>query len=108
MNMIAKNKFKYSVDDFGTEVNVGDIIVYALSGHLYISQVLGFTELAIYVSEYKKPNSRWRYRNLNISEHNSKKYYRWISFKVIEKNVPISELLKPFCYFHQMRDNGTL
>ena len=102
MNMIAKNKFKYSVDDFGTEVNVGDIIVYASHGSLYIGQVLGFTELAIYVSEYKKPNARWPYRNTNISKHNSKKYCRWISFKVVEKNVPISELLKPHCYFHQM------
>ena len=102
MNMIAKNKFKYSVDSFGTEVNVGDIIVYATHSTLYIGQVLGFTELAIYVSEYEKPNIRWRYRNLSISEHNSKRYYRYLSFKVIEKNVPISELLKPYCYFHQM------
>lgn len=102
MNTTAKNKFKYSVDSFGTEVNVGDIIVYASSGTLYIGQVLGFTELAIYVSEYKKPSIRWSYRNLNISEHNSKKYCRWLSFKVIEKNAPISELLKPYCYFHQM------
>ena len=69
MNMTAKNKFKYSVDDFGTEVNVGDIIVYASQGSLYIGQVLGFTELAIYVSEYKKSNSMWSYRNTNISEH---------------------------------------
>ena len=102
MNMIAKNKFKYSVDSFGTEVNVGDIIVYASSGTLYISQVLGFTELAIYLSDYKKPNIKWSFRNLNISEHNSKKYCRYLSFKVIEKNAPISELLKPHCYFHQM------
>lgn len=102
MNMIAKNKFKYSVDSFGTEVNVGDIIVYASAGQLYIGQVLGFTELAIYVSEYKNPNNKWSYRNLNISEHNSKRYYRYLSFKVIEKNVPISELLKPYCYFHQI------
>lgn len=108
MSTIAKNKFQYSVDSFGTEVNVGDIIVYASGGTLYISQVLGFTELAIYVSVYKKPNNRWRYRNLDISEHNSKKYYRWLSFKVIEKNVPISELLKPYCYFHQMQNNGTI
>ena len=102
MNMIAKNKFKYSVDSFGTEVNVGDIIVYSSNSTLYIGQVLGFTELAIYVSDYKKPNNNWRYRNLNISEHNSKRYYRYLSFKVIEKNAPISELLKPYCYFHQM------
>jgi len=102
MSTIAKNKFKYSVDSFGTEVNVGDIIVYASGGTLYISQVLGFTELAIYISDYKKPNNNWSFRNFNISEHNSKKYCRWLSFKVIEKNAPISELLKPYCYFHQM------
>lgn len=102
MSTIAKNKFKYSVDSFGTEVNVGDIIVYASGGTLYISQVLGFTELAIYVSEYKKPRDKWKYRNLGISEHNSKRYHRHLSFKVIEKNAPISELLKPHCYFHQM------
>ena len=102
MSMIAKSKFKFNVDSFGTEVNVGDIIVYASGGTLYISQVLGFTELAIYISDYKKPNIKWSFRNLNISEHNSKKYYRWLSFKVIEKNAPISELLKPHCYFHQM------
>ena len=102
MSMIAKNKFKYSVDSFGTEVNVGDIIVYASHSTLYIGQVLGFTELAIYVSEYKKPHDKWKYRNLGISEHNSKRYYRYLSFKVIEKNAPISELLKPHCYFHQM------
>ena len=102
MSTIAKNKFKYSVDDFGTEVNVGDIIVYASGGQLYIGQVLGFTELAIYVSEYKKLHDKWKYRNLGISEHNSKRYYRYLSFKVIEKNAPISELLKPYCYFHQM------
>lgn len=102
MNMIAKNKFKYSVDSFGTEVNVGDIIVYASGGTLYIGQVLGFTELAIYVSEYKNPNKRWRYRTLDISAHNSTRYHRWLSFKVIEKNVPIFESLKQYCYFHQM------
>lgn len=102
MNTTAKNKFKYGVDDFGTEVNVGDIIVYASSGTLYIGQVLGFTKLAIYVSEYKYPNHKWAYKNTDLSEHNSKRYYRWLSFKVIEKNVPISELLKPHCYFHQM------
>lgn len=102
MNIIAKNKFRYDVDDFGTKVNVGDIIVYASGGQLYIGQVLGFTKLAIYVSDYKSPKNKWRYRNLNISEHNSKRYYQWLSFKVIEKNVPISELLKPYCYFHQM------
>lgn len=102
MSTIAKNKFRYSVDDFGTEVNVGDIIVYGIHSTLYIGQVLGFTELAIYISDYKKPNIKWSYRNLNISEHNSKKYCRWLSFKVIEKNAPISELLKPYCYFHQM------
>ena len=46
--------------------------------------------------------------NTPVEQHNSKRYLRYISFKVIEKQKVIPDILKPFCYFHQIRNNGTL
>ena len=110
MNMIVKSNssFKKSKNSFGDEVDIGDIIAYASGGTLCVAQVLGFTPKGIYIStDYNKT------RNYNsiygpVDQHNSKRYMRWLSFKVIEKQRVIPDILKPFCYFHQIRDNGTL
>ena len=110
MNMTAKNNssFKKSKDSFGDEVDIGDIIAYASGGTLCVAQVLGFTPNGIYIStdydkirDYNRPHTP-------VDQHNSKRYLRWLSFKVIEKQRVIPDILKPFCYFHQIRDNGTL
>ena len=110
MNMTAKNNssFKKSKDTFGDEVNIGDIIAYASGGTLCVAQVLGFTPKGIYIStdHYKNRNRNSIYGP--VDQHNSKRYLRYLSFKVIEKQKAIPDILKPFCYFHQMRDNGTL
>ena len=114
MNMIAKSNssFKKSEDSFGDEVDIGDIIAYASGGTLCVAQVLGFTPNGIYIStHYGKTRSYNRSYNriyTPVDEHNSKRYLRYLSFKVIEKQRVIPDILKPFCYFHQIRDNGTL
>ena len=110
MNMIAKSNssFDKDTDSFGDEVNIGDIIAYASGGTLCVAQVLGFTPNGIYIStDYNKTMKYNRIRT-PVDQHNSKRYLRYISFKVIEKQKVIPDILKPFCYFHQIRNNGTL
>ena len=110
MNMIAKNNssFKKSKDVFGDEVDIGDIIAYASGGTLCVAQVLGFTPNGIYLSTCYDKTRNYNRITTPVDQHNSKRYLRWISFKVIEKQKVIPDILKPFFYFHQMRDNGTL
>ena len=110
MNMTAKSNssFKKSKDAFGDTVDIGDIIAYASGGTLCVAQVLGFTPNGIYISTYYNKTRNHNNICAPIDQHNSKRYLRYISFKVIEKQKVIPDILKPFCYFHQMRDNGTL
>ena len=110
MNMTAKSNssFDKSKDSFGDKVDIGDIIAYASNGTLCVAQVLGFTPMGIYLSSYYNQNGRYHRPNIPVDQHNSKRYLRWLSFKVIEKQKIIPDILKPFCYFHQIRDNGTL
>ena len=109
MNTIATNKpYRLSKDSFNDDVNIGDIIAYASGGTLCVAQVLGFTPMGIYISTCHIKNRKYNIIHTPIDEHNSKRYLRYISFKVIEKQKVIPDVLKPFCYFHQMRDNGTL
>lgn len=109
MNTIATNKpYRLSKDSFNDDVNIGDIIAYASGGTLCVAQVLGFTPMGIYISTYYNKTGKYNSINKPVDQHNSKRYLRWLSFKVIEKQKAISDELKPFCYFHQMRDNGTL
>ena len=110
MNMIAKSNssFDKGVDSFGDDVDIGDIIAYASGGTLCIAQVLGFTPNGIYISTNHHENRRYNMINTPVKQHNSKRYLRYISFKVIEKQKVIPDILKPFCYFHQIRNNGTL
>ena len=110
MNMIAKSNssFDKGKDSFGDEVDIGDIIAYASGGTLCIAQVLGFTPNGIYISTDYNKTMKYNRIMAPIDQHNSKRYLRYISFKVIEKQKVIPDILKPFCYFHQIRDNGTL
>lgn len=110
MNMIAKSNssFKRSEDSFGDKVDIGDIIAYASGGTLCVAQVLGFTPMGIYLSTHYDKTRNYNRNYTPVDEHNSKRYVRWLSFKVIEKQRVIPDILKPFCYFHQIRDNGTL
>ena len=110
MNMIAKNNlhFDKDKDSFGDEVDIGDIIAYASGGTLCVAQVLGFTPMGIYISTDYDKNRNYNRIWTPLDQHNSKRYLRYLSFKVIEKQRVIPDILKPFCYFHQMRDNGTL
>ena len=110
MNMTAKNNlhFDKDKDSFGDEVDIGDIIAYASGGTLCVAQVLGFTPMGIYISTDYDKNRNYNRIWTPLDQHNSKRYLRYLSFKVIEKQRVIPDILKPFCYFHQMRDNGTL
>lgn len=110
MNMIAKSNssFKKSKDAFGDTVDIGDIIAYASGGTLCVAQVLGFTPMGIYISTHYDEKRRYNRINSPVEQHDSKRYLRYISFKVIEKQKVIPDILKPFCYFHQIRNNGTL
>lgn len=110
MNMTAKSNssFYKSKDSFGDDVDIGDIIAYASGGTLCLAQVLGFTPNGIYISTWHHKNRRYNMINTPVDQHNSKRYLRYISFKVIEKQKVIPDILKPFCYFHQIRNNGTL
>ena len=110
MNMTAKNNssFDKDTDSFGDDVDIGDIIAYASGGTLCLAQVLGFTPNGIYISTYHYETRRYNMINRPIDQHNSKRYLRYINFKVIEKQKVIPDILKPFCYFHQIRNNGTL
>ena len=110
MNMTAKSNssFDKDTDSFGDRVDIGDIIAYASGGTLCVAQVLGFTPNGIYIStDYNKAMEYNRIKT-PVNQHNSKRYLRYISFKVIEKQKVIPDILKPFCYFHQIRNNGTL
>ena len=110
MNMTAKSNssFYKSKDSFGDDVDIGDIIAYASGGTLCIAQVLGFTPNGIYISTDYNKTMKYNRIMSPIDQHNSKRYLRYISFKVIEKQKVIPDILKPFCYFHQIRNNGTL
>ena len=110
MNMIAKSNssFDKDTDSFGDRVDIGDIIAYASGGTLCVAQVLGFTPNGIYISTDYNKAMKYNRIMTPIDQHNSKRYLRYISFKVIEKQKVIPDILKPFCYFHQIRDNGTL
>ena len=57
--------------------------------------ILGFTPLGIYIS-----NSIYD----SIEKHDCKKYYRYLSYAVIEKNTIIPKALEKYCYFHQMEN----
>ena len=107
--MTATNKpYHFSKDSFNDDANVGDIIAYASGGTLCLAQILGFTPNGIYISTCHIKNRTYNMINTPVDQHNSKRYLRYISFKVIEKQKVIPDILKPFCYFHQMRNNGTL
>ena len=109
MNMIATNKpYRLSKDNFNDDVNIGDIIAYASGGTLCVAQVLGFTPNGIYISTDYDKNRKYNRIYSPIDYHNSKRYLRYLSFKVIEKQKAISDELKPFCYFHQIDKNGTV
>ena len=109
MNMTAKNKpYHLSKDSFNDDANIGDIIAYASGGTLCLAQILGFTPMGIYISTHYDEKRGYNRINSPIEQHDSRRYLRWISFKVIEKQKAIPDVLKPFCYFHQMGDNGTL
>lgn len=99
MSTIAGSDFRYKQDDFGEDANVGDIIVRAAGGYLIMSYILGFTKNGIYVSQSGKRN---HYTNTNLADHNSRKYMRYINFKIVEKNSVIPEILLPLCYLNQM------
>ena len=91
----------YERDVLKEQVDVGDIVVFAIRGCLYFGYVLGLTPYGIYISERNK-----RYE-LNVSLHDKKRYYRYVSFKIIEKHAKIPEQLKSLCNFNQMRrDDG--
>ena len=102
MNMTAKSNssFDKDTDSFGDRVDIGDIIAYASGGTLCVAQVLGFTPMGIYISTHY--TGKYNIINAPFDQHNSKRYLRWLSFKVIEKQKAISDELKPFCYFHQI------
>ena len=107
--MTATNKpYHFSKDSFNDDANVGDIIAYASGGTLCLAQILGFTPNGIYISTNYNKTGNYNSICIPIDQHNSKRYLRWLSFKVIEKQKVIPDILKPFCYFHQMRNNGTL
>ena len=107
--MTATNKpYNFSKDSFNDDANVGDIIAYASGGTLCLAQILGFTPNGIYISTCHIKNRTYNMINTPVEQHNSKRYLRYISFKVIEKQKVIPDILKPFCYFHQIRNNGTL
>ena len=107
MNTIATNKpYRLSKDSFNDDVNIGDIIAYASGGTLCVAQVLGFTPMGIYISTHY--TGKYNIINAPFDQHNSNRYLRWLSFKVIEKQKAISDELKPFCYFHQIDKNGTV
>ena len=109
MNTIATNKpYRLSKDSFNDDVNIGDIIAYASGGTLCVAQVLGFTPNGIYISTDYDNTMKYNRINTPVEQHNSKRYLRYISFKVIEKQKAISDELKPFCYFHQIDKNGTV
>ena len=110
MNMTAKSNssFDKDTDSFGDRVDIGDIIAYASGGTLCVAQVLGFTPMGIYISTCHIKNRKYNIIHTPIDEHNSKRYLRYISFKVIEKQKVIPDVLKPFCYFHQIDKNGTV
>ena len=110
MNMIAKSNssFDKNKDSFGDNVDIGDIIAYASGGTLCLAQVLGFTPNGIYISTCHIKNRTYNMINTPVEQHNSKRYLRYISFKVIEKQKVIPDILKPFCYFHQMKQDGTV
>lgn len=96
MNTIVKNE----IDSFGKEAFVGDLIIYATHSELRIGIILKFTPCSIVVSN----SSIWK-NNYNWKEHNIKKYVRkdWFSFKVLEENVEIPQILLPYCNFNQIR-----
>ena len=110
MNMTAKSNssFDKGKDSFGDDVDIGDIIAYASGGTLCVAQVLGFTPNGIYISTDYNNTMKYNRIMAPIDQHNSKRYLRYISFKVIEKQKVIPDILKPFCYFHQMKQNGTV
>lgn len=80
-------------DKFGQEASVGDIIIYAICSEVKKAYILGFTPMGIYIS-----NSVYD----SIEKHDCKKYYRYLSYAVIEKNTIIPKALEKYCYFHQM------
>lgn len=100
MSTTVRSDFRYSKDAFGQDANIGDIIIRAVGSYLVMSYILGFTKNGIYVSENDK---RHYYSNAGLEEHNSKKYLRYITFKIIEKNSVIPEILLPLCYLNQMK-----
>lgn len=85
-------------DIVGEQVDIGDIVVYARQSILYSGYVLGLTSMGIYISE----NSR-KWNDFDVSFHDKKKYYRYLSFKIIKKNTYIPEQLRPLCNFNQMK-----
>ena len=96
MNTIVKNE----IDSFGKEAFVGDLIIYAIHSELRIGIILKFTPCSIVIST----SSFWK-RSYNWKEHDIKKYRRknWFSFKVLEENVEIPQILLPYCNFNQIR-----
>ena len=99
MSMTVKNDgFLYKKDHWGEEADIGDVIVYSKGSLLYTGYILGFTKSGIYVSTVD--GIPWKSHLLR--NHNSRKYFRYICFKIVDKNTEIPEALKPFCYFHQM------
>ena len=108
MTAKSNSSFDKDTDSFGDRVDIGDIIAYASGGTLCVAQVLGFTPNGIYISTDYDKNRNYNRICTPVDQHNSKRYLRYISFKVIEKQKVIPDILKPFCYFHQIRDNGTL
>ena len=96
-SMIVKSNY-YREDDFGQEANIGDIIVYTERNYLNIAYILGFTEKGMYISF-----SEDHYQELNKQTERRYLLMRFHKFKVLEKNNVIPDILKPFCYFHQMK-----
>lgn len=104
MSTIVKSKeYRWSVDSFGNPARVGNVIIHTCYNSLAEAVILGFTENGIYVSH------RVNHYRSAIDLHNSKKYYRYFDFKVIDATQEVPEHLKPFCNFQQMHEmNGPI
>lgn len=78
--------------------NVGDIIVFSTGNRIAKAYVLGFTKMGMYISNCL--NSNWSGQPLET--HDGKKYKRWLSFMILERNKIIPDKLKHCCNLKQI------
>lgn len=94
MSMTAKNNESpiYSTDKEGTEVHIGDEIVYARGGIVMKTHILGLTQKGIYILDTV---IKWEV-DKGYTRTKKRVYKRWLNFLLFKRNEEIPEEIKPF------------